>query len=47
LTGTSTPLASVCARGDNELWAVGQSGTILRFAGMGSGEFRTLLGGKD
>jgi photosystem II stability/assembly factor-like uncharacterized protein len=45
LTGTTTPLRAVAFHEDNG-WAVGRDGAILRFAGLGPEGFRTVFGRK-
>jgi photosystem II stability/assembly factor-like uncharacterized protein len=43
LSGTSTPLRAIAFRGDDDGWAVGRDGVILRYAGPGAGELRTII----
>ncbi|HMY76456.1 MAG TPA: YCF48-related protein, partial [Blastocatellia bacterium] len=42
---TTSPLRAVTFH-DNDGWAVGRDGVILRYAGKGVGELRTILGNK-
>jgi photosystem II stability/assembly factor-like uncharacterized protein len=45
-SSTTTPLRAVFARSD-DAWAVGRDGAILRFAGVGGTELKTVFGKKD
>jgi photosystem II stability/assembly factor-like uncharacterized protein len=45
LSNTTTPLRAVNFYNDNG-WAVGRDGVILRYAGNNAGELRTILGNK-
>ena len=45
MSGTTTPLRAITFHNDNG-WAVGRDGVILRYAGQNSGELRTILGNK-
>ena len=44
-SGTTSPLRAVTFH-ENDGWAVGRDGVILRYAGQNSGELRTILGNK-
>ncbi len=46
LSGTTTPLRAVAFRGDGDGWVVGRDGVILRYAGPGTGELRTIIKNK-
>ena len=43
LSSTSTPLRAVFFKGDDG-WTVGRDGAILKYAGLGAGELKTVFG---
>jgi photosystem II stability/assembly factor-like uncharacterized protein len=42
LSGTTTPLRAIASSGDG-VWTVGRDGLILRYAGTGAGQLRTIF----
>ena len=42
VSGTTTPLRAIASSGDG-LWTVGRDGLILRYAGAGPGQLRTIF----